>query len=85
MKFTMTKHASQEMERRSIQNSLVESVLDNPEQVVPEGEGLRAYQSRLYFGGKLYLVRVIVNDEVDPARVVTVYRTSKVHKYWRLQ
>ena len=29
------------------------------------------------------LVRVIVNDTIDPAKVVTVYRTNKISKYWR--
>lgn len=36
---------------------------------------------------KKYLVRVIVDDIVDdtvgPAQVVTVYKTSKINKYWR--
>jgi len=27
---------------------------------------------------------VIVNETVDPAVVVTVYRTSRIGKYWRL-
>jgi hypothetical protein len=29
------------------------------------------------------LVRVIVDVEQDPVVIVTVYRTSKVAKYWR--
>ncbi len=33
--------------------------------------------------GKSYLVRVIVNNTIEPAVVVTVYRTSKINKYWR--
>jgi len=28
-------------------------------------------------------LRVMVNETMDPAIVVTVYRTSKVSKYWR--
>jgi len=34
-------------------------------------------------GGRILLLRVIVDDAVTPAVVVTVYRTSKVAKYWR--
>jgi len=30
----------------------------------------------------MYLVRVIVDEGVNPARVVTVYRTTKIEKYW---
>jgi len=43
----------------------------------------RVYQSQLDFGGgKLYLLRVIVSTDPDPPIVVTIYRTSKVEKYW---
>jgi hypothetical protein len=33
--------------------------------------------------GTPYLVRVIVDDTVMPVQVVTVYKTSKIKKYWR--
>jgi hypothetical protein len=33
--------------------------------------------------GKIYLLRAIVAVDADPATVVTVYRTSKIGKYWR--
>lgn len=33
--------------------------------------------------GMVYLVRVFVDVDRDPAEVVTVYRTSKVEKYWK--
>ena len=45
--------------------------------------GFTAYQSRQDIGGKMFLVRVIVDRAVDPAVVVTVYRTTKLQKYWR--
>jgi len=55
-----------------------------PEQVVPAHGGKQAYQSRVGFGeGRVFLVRAIVDDRVDPATVVTVYRTSRIDKYWR--
>lgn len=81
--FTLSRHARDEMERRGITSAAVEAVLLDPEQVVPGYGGLRVYQSRLEMEGKTYLVRAVVNDEVDPNVVVTVYRTSKITKYWR--
>jgi hypothetical protein len=52
--------------------------------VVPERGGKKAYQSQLDFGsGKIFLVRAIVDETVSPLIVVTVYRTSKITKYWR--
>lgn len=43
-----------------------------------------ANQSQIDFrDGRIFLFRVIVAEDVDPAVVVTVYRTSKIDKYWR--
>lgn len=82
--FTYSRHAQEEMVRRGIPQPLVDSVLQSPQQVVPEQNGRVAYQSQVDFGGgKIFLLRVIVVDTVDPAVVVTVYRTSKISKYWR--
>jgi len=83
--FRLSRHALEEMERRQIPNSFVESILLNPEQIIPAHGGKVAYQSRIDFGaGRIFLVRVIVNDSADPSVVVTVYRTSKIEKYWRI-
>jgi hypothetical protein len=55
-----------------------------PQQVLPERDGKQAYQSRIVFDdGRTFLVRAIVDDREQPATVVTVYRTSKIEKYWR--
>ncbi len=82
--FIYSRHAQEELVRRGIPKMLVDSVLSNPEQVVPEQGGRVTYQSRVDFGaGRIFLLRVIVVDQVDPAVVVTVYRTSKIEKYWR--
>lgn len=43
---------------------------------------VKAYQSSCDIGGKTYLLRVIVDDAVDPAVVVTVYRTTRIGRYW---
>lgn len=32
--------------------------------------------------GKIYLIRVVVDTAMEGDSVVTVYRTSKVDKYW---
>ena len=70
--------------RRAIPFDLLEAVMQHPQQIVPEQEGRKAYQSQVDFGsGKIFLLRAIVDDAVDPAIVVTVYRTSKISKYWR--
>ena len=82
--FKLSRHAQEEMERRFISFPLLESVMHNPQQVVVVRGNLKAYQSIVDFGGgKVFLLRAIVDDTIDPAIVVTVYRTSKIQKYWR--
>jgi hypothetical protein len=61
---------------------LVEETLRAPQQVVETYGGRKAYQSQIDFGGKRYLIRVIVSA-TDPVEVVTVYKTSRLQKYWR--
>jgi hypothetical protein len=84
LKFRLSEHAEEELERRRIPRHLLDSVLEHPQQIVPTERGKAAYQSRLDFGGgKIFLLRAIVAADTDPATVVTVYRTSKIGKYWR--
>jgi hypothetical protein len=79
----MTRHAQQEMVRRQISESIVEQVLHSPGQILVERGDRKVYQSQVEIAGKTYLVRVIVEDWMQPAVVVTVYRTSNIAKYWR--
>jgi hypothetical protein len=84
MIFKLTNHVKDEMARRSISWTLLEQVLDNPQQIVIEKENLKAYQSIVPFDdGRTLLLRAIVDDTITPGVVVTAYRTSKIKKYWR--
>ncbi len=84
MNFKFSNHALEEMQRRKIPIYLVEAVLKNPQQTLQQDREITICQSQLDFGiGKLYLLRVFVNIMVNPAVVVTVYRTSQIQKYWR--
>ena len=84
MRFRLSKHAEQELRLRSIPRNYLDQVLAHPQQVVVEYGGRKAYQSKIDFGGgKIFLLRVIVDDRADPAVVVTAYRTTRIDKYWR--
>ena len=86
MNFRFSNHALEEMERRGISREMLESVLISPQQTITERDGKKAYQSQIDFGGgRMYLLRAIVNDVLDPAVVITVYRTRNMQKYWRPQ
>ena len=83
MNFRFSKHAESELVLRQIPREFVEEVLQQPQQIVPERPPKKSYQSKVDFGGKTFLLRVIVDDTIEPAMVVTVYRTTKINKYWK--
>ena len=84
MNYQLSLHAREQLERREIPLSFLESVLKSPQQIIAQSDGTKAYQSQLDWGtGKIYLLRIVVRDDVDPLMVVTVYKTSKIKKYWR--
>lgn len=83
MRFHFSKHVNEELERRKIPRALMDQVLQAPEQKVPEVDNITCYQSRVEIGGTLNLLRVMVNETVNPPVVVTVYRTNKINRYWR--
>ena len=61
-------------------------MLATPEQQIDESGGKIVLQSRFTGShGKMYLVRAIVAIDKEPPVVVTMYRTSKIQKYWRLE
>lgn len=83
--YRVTDHARQELVRRQISEADVAKVLATPEQTHIIREGREVYQSRVESGSPpiTYLLRVFVDVDRTPAEVVTVYRTSKIAKYWR--
>ena len=81
--FILTPHALLGMQRRGLEETLLRRVLAAPEQREVVRPGRDLLQSRIDMGGKLYLLRVFVDVNRNPAEVVTVYRTSRIEKYWR--
>jgi hypothetical protein len=80
-----TSHALEEMQRRGVSQAQVEAVIANPEQVLPGRHQRTIYQSRVDFGSKKqYLLRIFMDENISPPIVITVYRTSKIQKYWRV-
>jgi len=69
--FRLTQHAREKMTRRQIPENIVMDVLYKPEQIVLERGDRKAYRSQVEINGKLYLVRIIVEDQVQPHVVVT--------------
>lgn len=78
-------HAREQMAERGITEEMVLTIVENPQQTIPLEPDKVVYQSLQYFDeeAKEYLVRVFVNIIKEPDLVITVYRTSKVEKYWK--
>jgi hypothetical protein len=84
MDVRFTEHALLEMRRRQIPIEIVAEVIESPNQIVFAHSGRKAFQStKIFPNGRTYLVRVIVDTTSVPPMVRTVYRTSKIAKYWR--
>jgi hypothetical protein len=72
------------MTARNIPRETVLGIMENPQQTIAASHGRLIYQSQ-YFDlveGKNMLLRVIVEPDIlDPA-VISVYKTSRIEKYW---
>jgi hypothetical protein len=79
MNFVFSKHALEQMKLRNIPKNVVEKILSNPEQIKNE-QGKKVYQS-IVENGK-YLIRIFVNHKKNPKLIITVYKTSKITKYY---
>lgn len=84
MSLVFSEHARSQAARRGIDEAILRAVAERPEQVVRVRRGREVRQSRVSFrpGGDVYLVRVVVDVSPDAETAVTVYRTSKIDKYW---
>ncbi len=73
----ITEHARLQLSKRQISEADVRLVLTSPQQVIPVRVGRVVAQSVL---GQCML-RVFVDVDRAPPKVVTAYRTSKISKY----
>ena len=80
----LSKHAREQAGRRGLSEEIVLDVARAPEQrlIIRPGRELRQSRVEMPAGGPLYLVRVVVDVGPSEETVVTVYRTSKIEKYW---
>ena len=77
-----SKHSLEQMQLRGITIELAQSILNTPQQIIPEPDK-KIYQSIINFEGEgEYLVRIFVNTIKQPNLVITIYKTSKIEKYY---
>jgi len=73
------------MKRRGISEHEVKDVIKNPDQFIEYEKKRLVYQKKSFdrAQNKWYLFRVILEKSNKNVIVITVYKTSKIAKYWR--
>lgn len=80
----LTNHAKFEAHRRNIPEEIIKSAIFEPQQKLPAKKGRVIIQNR-YFDkteNREMLLRVIGLETSDEFKVITLYKTSKIKKYW---
>jgi hypothetical protein len=80
----ITEHARFEAIRRQVDLKLVLSTVENPQQEIPGRKNRTICQSKYYdtIDGREMLLRVITEQARGTVRVISVYKTTKLAKYW---
>jgi hypothetical protein len=82
--FILSPHAEEKIIQRQISLKILQDILNNPEQILEE-DGLKVYQGTFVaINNKTYLLRIYINDLIEPQKIVTLYVTSKLRKYRQL-
>ena len=82
MKFIFSKHASEQIANRNIEQADVLNVLESPDEIFELENNQIVYQKLFVSSrGIKYLVRAFINGNQNPALIKTVYLTTKLGKY----
>lgn len=81
MKFEFSKHALDQMIRRSILEEQVKSIIEQLDTITIQDSEIKIYSKLMVENSKSYLYRVFLNNSKSPALIITVYKTSKTDKY----
>jgi hypothetical protein len=76
----LSKHAKEQMRIRGISEDIIWKIISDNKIFTTEN-GVTIYHGFIQNQKKLYLIRIFVNESVNPNLVITVYRTSKINKY----
>jgi len=79
-----SKHAQGQMLKRNINYDTALSVIFHPDQVIVDDEDLEKviYQSLIKENEQMFLLRVFVEKNKQPNVIVTLYKTTKISKYY---
>jgi hypothetical protein len=84
MDYTFSKHAEEQMQRRNINRKDIDTAMLYPDQMLADSEntGITIYHFLLKENEQMFLLRVFVNTIRNPNVIVTLYKTTKIQKYY---
>jgi len=77
----LTQHLVDRVERRGLSPDLVHRALAAPDSIAELRPGRVVAQKLFEDGGRVFLLRVVVDVDRQPPEAVTAYKTSKIDKY----
>ena len=83
MRIRYSKHAEEQLKERHLSKRMVSNVLLKPQQILPGKKLRKIAQSIVKLEGLDFLIRVIYEEKGKDLEVLTVYKTTKIEKYWR--
>ena len=84
MNFVFSKHAEEQMLRRNISRENIISTILQPEQTDVDSENpeITVFQSLIKEYEQVFLLRIFINTYRNPNVIVTLYKTTKIKKYY---
>ncbi|KFD41596.1 hypothetical protein DK28_0207450 [Peptococcaceae bacterium SCADC1_2_3] len=82
LKVRFTFHAKKQMIERGIPEELVREAITNPGQVISQKTDISIFQILYRKDEKDYLLCVVARLQGELWLILTVYKTSKIKKYW---
>lgn len=80
-RISFSRHAIEQMQERNIGREAIHKVLAHPEYRRTQMDGLIRAMDFITRRAKRYLLIVVYRDSENEKRIVTVFLTSKIHKY----
>lgn len=76
-------HARRQIREREIPEELINKVLLHPAQIVDSYGNRKIAQEMVRHKGEKFLLRIVFEEIDRELKVITVYLTTRVGKYWR--
>jgi len=83
----ITPHAEERIVARKIDIELINRTIRQSDQIVPDEDNIKRQIYQSVFSdenGKQKLLRVVIEETEDELVVITIYATSQVKKYWKI-